>query len=175
MYPTAISQVIESVGKLVFGLVLSFGVIKYADIQIAQTGSVFGQIIENEEDKAIVYALAAAAAILGVTLGTVFGALYTVMRHKLKKDGITEEMLVNSPLASPKKDTIKEILSILSEVRIDRTSNTSTKGGLEVVINHRTGVMYELSITETIISIDGTCHKANKDCYGALKPYLLAK
>ena len=112
MYPTAISQVIESVGKLVFGLVLSFGVIKYADMQITQTGEVFGQAIESEGDKAIVYALAAAAAILGVTLGTVFGAIYTVLRHKVKKDGITKEMLVNSPLASPKKDTIKEIVAI---------------------------------------------------------------
>ncbi len=112
MYPTAISQVIESLGKLVFGLVLSFAVIKYADIQIAETGAFFGQVIESEGDRAIVYAFAAAAAILGVTLGTVFGAIYTVLRHKIKKDGINKEMLVNSPLASPKKDTVKEIVAI---------------------------------------------------------------
>ncbi len=112
MYPTAISQVIESLGKLVFGLVLSYAVINYADMQIAETGAVFGQVIESEGDKAIVYAIAAAAAILGVTLGTVFGAIYTVLRHKIKKDGVTKEMLVNSPLASPKRDTVKEIVAI---------------------------------------------------------------
>lgn len=112
MYPTAISQVIESIGKLVFGLVLSYAVINYAEVQLAGTGAVFGQVIETEGDKAIVYAIAAAAAILGVTLGTVFGAIYTVLRHKIKKDGVTKEMLVNSPLASPKKDTVKEIVAI---------------------------------------------------------------
>ena len=112
MYPTAITQVIESLGKLIFGLVLSYAVINYAEVQIASTGEVFGQVIETEGDKAIVYAIAAAAAILGVTLGTVFGAIYTVLRHKIKKDGVTKEMLVNSPLASPKKDTVKEIVAI---------------------------------------------------------------
>ena len=112
MYPTAISQVIESLGKLIFGLVLSYAVINYAEAEIAATGAVFGQVIKTESDGAIVYALAAAAAILGVTLGTVFGAIYTILRHKIKKDGVSKEMLVNSPLASSKKITIKEIVAI---------------------------------------------------------------
>ena len=112
MYPTAISQVIESLGKLVFGLILSYGVIAYAEKEIAASGQFFGQVIESDADKAIVYALSAAAAILGVTLGTVFGAIYTILRHKLKKDGVSKEQLVNSPLASPKKTTIKEIVAI---------------------------------------------------------------
>lgn len=112
MYPTAISQVIESLGKLVFGLSLSYAVIDYANKQIELTGSVFGQVIESEGDKAIVYAVAAAAAILGVTLGTVIGAIFTILRHKIKKDGITKEMIEASPLASPKKTTLKEIISI---------------------------------------------------------------
>lgn len=112
MYPTAISQVIESLGKLVFGLAFSYGIVNYAETQIAETGAVFGQTVANESDKAIVYAAAAAAAIFGVTLGTVFGAIYTVLRHKIKKDNITDEMLVNSPLASPKRDTVKELVSI---------------------------------------------------------------
>ena len=107
MYPTAISQVIESLGKLVFGLVFSYAMLDYANAQIALNGSVLGFKVETEADGAIVYALAAAGAILGVTLGTVFGAIYTILRHKLRKDGINKEMLINSPLASPKKTTIK--------------------------------------------------------------------
>lgn len=112
MYPTAISQVIESVGKLVFGLVLSYWVINYATEQVAATGEFFGQTAENGTLPAIAYALAAAGAILGVTLGTVFGAIYTILRHKIKKDGISKEMLVNSPLASAKRDTVNEIVKI---------------------------------------------------------------
>lgn len=112
MYPTAISQVIESLGKLIFGLAFSYGIVDYAEKQIAATGSVFGQTIATESDKAIVYAMAAAAAILGVTLGTVLGAIYTILRHKFKKDGISKEMLINSPLAAPRRDIVKELVSI---------------------------------------------------------------
>ena len=112
MYPTAISQVIESVGKLVFGLALSYGVINYASQQVAAEGAFFGSVSENGALPPIAYALAAAAAILGVTLGTVFGAIYTILRHKIKKDGINKEVLVNSPIASPKKDTVNEIIKI---------------------------------------------------------------
>lgn len=112
MYPTAVSQVIETVGKLIFGLVLAKSLLNYASQQIELTGSVLGFKVETEADGAIVYALAAAGAILGVTLGTVFGAAYTVLRHKIKKDGISKEMLVNSPLASPKKDTFRELVKI---------------------------------------------------------------
>ncbi len=112
MYPTAISQVIESLGKLVFGLVFSYAMLDYANQQIALTGSVFGYKVETEADGAIAYALAAAGAILGVTLGTVFGAIYTILRHKIRKDGISKEKLINSPLASPRKTTIKEIVAI---------------------------------------------------------------
>lgn len=112
MYPTAISQVIESVGKLVFGLVLSYYVIGYATAQVEATGEFMGHAAENGNLPPIAYAVAAAGAILGVTLGTVFGAVYTILRHKIKKDGITETMLVNSPLAARKKDTVNEIIKI---------------------------------------------------------------
>ncbi|MBR4287671.1 MAG: polysaccharide biosynthesis protein [Clostridia bacterium] len=112
MYPTAISQVIETVGKLVFGLAFSYGIVMYADAQIAQTGTFLGQAIETPSDKSIVYAMSSAGAILGVTLGTALATLYTFLRHKIKKDGITKEMLINSPLASPKKDTLKDLIKI---------------------------------------------------------------
>ena len=152
MYPTAISQVIESVGKLVFGLVLSYAVIGYAEAEIARTGMVFGQTIATEGDKAIVYALAAAAAILGVTLGTVFGAIYTVLRHKIKKDGISKEMLVNSPLASSKKITIKEIVAIavptaISSLVLNVTNFIDTwmiQNRLESVVNEHFGTIYNI-------------------------------
>lgn len=152
MYPTAISQVIESVGKLVFGLVLSYAVIGYSEAEIARTGMVFGQTIATEGDKAIVYALAAAAAILGVTLGTVFGAIYTVLRHKIKKDGISKEMLVNSPLASSKKITIKEIVAIavptaISSLVLNVTNFIDTwmiQNRLESVVNEHFGTIYNI-------------------------------
>lgn len=112
MFPTAISEVIESLGKLVFGLAFAKWMLAYATQQIETVGSVFGFVVKTEADGAIVYALAAAAAVFGVTLGTVFGALFTQLRHQFKKDGINRSMLVNSPLAVPKKNTVKEIIAI---------------------------------------------------------------
>ncbi len=112
MFPTAISQVIESLGKLVFGLTLAYGVLKYATAQVALKGSVFGITVEKEGDTAAIYALSAAAAILGVTLGTVFGAIYTNFRHRIKKDGITREMLINSPRPVSEKETLRELVKI---------------------------------------------------------------
>ena len=114
MYHTSISQVLESLGKLVFGLSLAYVVLGYATKQVETTGAVFGIEVKNEADAAIVYALAAAAAVFGVTLGTVMGTVYVVIKHHLRKnsDGITQEMLVNSPLAQSKKSTMKDIIAI---------------------------------------------------------------
>ncbi len=150
MYPTAFSQVIESLGKLVFGLGLSKLVINYAFKQIETTGQVFGQVIEKESDTAIVYAVAAAAAIVGVTLGTVFACTFVILRHKIKKDGITKEMLVNSPLATTKKHTMKDIVAIavptaISSLVLNITNFIDTwmiQNRIEsVVLNHYDEIM----------------------------------
>ena len=144
MYPTAISEVLESLGKLVFGLSLSYVVLEYATKQIETTGSVFGYEVKTEADGAIVYALAAAAAVFGVTLGSVMGTVYVVLRHKIRKDGITKEMLVNSPLAQRKKTTVKDIVAIavptaISSLVLNVTNFIDTvmiQNRLEYVVEH---------------------------------------
>lgn len=154
MFPTAISQVLESLGKLVFGLSLSFVVIDYGAKQIEATGSVFGFEVKTEADAAIIYALAAAAAVFGVTLGTVAGTIYVMLRHKFKKDGITKEMLINSPLPQSKKSTVKDIIAIavptaISSVVINITNVIDT-----IMIQNRLSTVVEKSY-ETIMGIYG--------------------
>lgn len=154
MFPTAISQVLESLGKLVFGLSLSFVVIDYGAKQIEATGSVFGFEVKTESDAAIIYALAAAAAVFGVTLGTVAGTIYVMLRHKFKKDGITKEMLINSPLPQSKKSTVKDIIAIavptaISSVVINITNVIDT-----IMIQNRLSTVVEKSF-ETIMGIYG--------------------
>lgn len=154
MFPTAISQVLESLGKLVFGLSLSFVVIDYGAKQIEATGSVFGFEVKTEADAAIIYALAAAAAVFGVTLGTVAGTIYVMLRHKFKKDGITKELLINSPLPQSKKSTVKDIIAIavptaISSVVINITNVIDT-----IMIQNRLSTVVEKSY-ETIMGIYG--------------------
>lgn len=72
MTPTAVSQVIEAVGKVIIGLGLAF--------LVAYLG--YGPAYQS------------AAAIFGIMLGTAFGALYLRLRLHFSGDGITPEMMV---------------------------------------------------------------------------------
>ena len=60
MVPTGVSQILESVGKLVFGLLFAYGLIRA------------GYPVE----------ISAAGAILGVTLGMVLSAIYLVLKNR---------------------------------------------------------------------------------------------
>ena len=62
--------------------------------------TVFGVQVKNEaEALSAMYPYAAAVAILGVTLGSMFGLLYLYIRYKRRGFGFTREELVNSPPA----------------------------------------------------------------------------
>lgn len=113
MVPTAVTEVLEAAGKLVFGLSLAVLVQNTGLKQFMQNGVVFGIGAANEAEAAsIIYPYAAAAAILGVTLGTVISMIYAILRHRLKGDGITEQMLINSPKPSGKREIVKDLFAI---------------------------------------------------------------
>ena len=83
MTPTAVSQVVEVVAKLVFGLALAFGVTKVAQSQFEAGGVVFGQKAASAaEMQQIAAPYAAAAAIFGVTLSTLIGTVYLLIMYK---------------------------------------------------------------------------------------------
>lgn len=121
MLPTAVSDLTEALCKLILGLGAAF-------ITVRLTGStVWG----------------AAAAMAGITVGTLFAFLYTRIYAKLKGDGITAEMLENSPEPQSGADTFKKM--ILLTLPIALTSLTvnippmidafTVKSGLEGLIN----------------------------------------
>lgn len=121
MLPTAVSELTETLCKLILGLGAAF-------ITVRLTGStVWG----------------AAAAMAGITVGTLFAFLYTRIYAKLKGDGITAEMLENSPEPQSGADTFKKM--ILLTLPIALTSLTvnippmidalTVKSGLEGLIN----------------------------------------
>lgn len=90
MYPTAISEVIEALGKLVLGLSFAYIILK---------------LTKN-------VAFAAAGAMTGITVGTVFAAGY--LRIKYKKDGaiLTERELESSPPPRTQRRILKLLLLI---------------------------------------------------------------
>lgn len=105
MMPTATSQVIEALGKLVIGLLLAKVVVSMGLNQFAEgmqasgdvQAIVFGKTVTSEpEAYNIIYPYAAAGAILGVTAGSVLSNLFLIVYHKIKGDGFTRVQLVNS-------------------------------------------------------------------------------
>jgi len=80
MKPTAISQVIEALGKLMLGYGIAYVLMRYAKISAA------------ESQKELVYDWPAAGAVLGITLGIIVSAFYLSFRYLsfVRKKGYTE-------------------------------------------------------------------------------------
>ncbi|NMP37724.1 MAG: polysaccharide biosynthesis protein [Clostridiales bacterium] len=97
MLPTALSQVIEAIGKLIIGLSCAKLVMVTGLKQFESGGVVFGKSVASlAEAYSVIYPYTAAAAIAGVTFGTVAGTVYLVIRHKRCGGAITRTQLVNS-------------------------------------------------------------------------------
>lgn len=102
MYPTAISEVIEALTKLIFGLTASYLIVQSGMREYAASGTVYGAKMASEEyAKMATLPYAAAGAILGVTLGGIFAFLFLFFYHKRHGDGITPRMLRASPRPRP--------------------------------------------------------------------------
>lgn len=99
MYPTAVSQVIEAVGKLVVGLVLA-GSVRY--ICTDRLGMTMNEAAP----------FAAAGAVMGVTLGSAVGAIFLILRHRTVGDGLTDADLAASPEARSSRELLKAMVVI---------------------------------------------------------------
>ncbi len=98
MYPTAISEIVEALSKLVFGLSAAAFIIQSGLKEFAANGTVYGvKQVSEEYAKLATLPYAAAGAIFGVTIGSVIGFIFLFMYHKKNGDGITQEMLHSAP------------------------------------------------------------------------------
>ena len=124
MTPTGVSQVIEAVVKLVFGISASYLVFNnwlnsYHANAVDGVAKVFGVEVSNEaEALSVMYPYVAAVAISGVTLGSLFGLIYLYIRYKRKGFGFTREEIVNSPPAQSDKSIRKDIIRIAAPVAL---------------------------------------------------------
>ena len=113
MIPTAVTELIENVSRLVIGLALSYIVMSSGMKNFEETGKVFGKTLETESEAlSALYPVAAAAAIMGVTIGTVIAFLYMHLRFKIRGSGITRVQLVNSEPAQAKSETAKKLINL---------------------------------------------------------------
>lgn len=121
MTPTAISQVIEALGKLVIGLalskiIISVGMGQYEAGMLASgnvSAVVFGtEVTSDTEANSIIIPWAAAGAVMGVTVGSIASTAFLMICHKLKGDGFTRVQLVNSPKSAPADVLAKNMIKI---------------------------------------------------------------
>ena len=98
MVPTAVSEVTESLCKLIFGLSAAYLIVRRGMAEYAASGTVFGTPVKTADyARLATLPYAAAGAIFGVTLGGMCGFLFLFFYHKRNRDGITREMLLRSP------------------------------------------------------------------------------
>ena len=157
MTPTGVSQVIEAVIKLVFGLAATYFAFNhwlnsYHQNAVDGVGYVFGVKVSNEaEALAAIYPYAAAVAILGVTLGSMFGLLYLFILYKVKGFGFTRAEIYASPLPESdrkiRKDIIKlalpialsslilNVSNVIDDLTIRTRLGTALENGMDIIKN----------------------------------------
>ena len=113
MYPTSISQIIEAVTKMIFGLGLSGAVLYLTKREYQNTQTVLGVSYSSyEQAQAVIAQIASAAAVLGVSLSTVAGLLYLVFLWKRKGDGVQDSLVMHAPKPEASSQILKKIVMI---------------------------------------------------------------
>lgn len=121
MTPTAISQVLEALGKLCLGLVFikliqNIGYSQFnAGMQASGNteASVFGTVVTDAQEAfSAIAPWAAAGAVMGVTMGSVASTAFLAIHYRLKGDSFTRSQLVNSPAPRANSALSKEMITI---------------------------------------------------------------
>lgn len=115
MIPTAVSQVVEAVAKLVLGIGLCYGTFVYALQGYADTGAVFGRpAADLAAAKELAMPYAAAGAILGVALSTLASAVYLGCKYKFGRETISPAAM----RAAPRSESARSIARRLAKIAL---------------------------------------------------------
>lgn len=113
MLPTAISQIIESIVKMICGVAFTYFAVNYCTNEFNSSGSVLGKSYASlAEAEIAIFQVGSAAALFGVVLSTAAGCLFLFFRHKIVGDGFTREMLALSPKPISAKPMISSVLAL---------------------------------------------------------------
>ena len=118
MYPTAFSEVIEALGKLILGLSAAYLILQIGLEEFRAAGTVFGETVvaapggapTEAEATSLLLPFAAAGAIFGVTFGSLLSFLYLFFYHKIKGDGVTLAQIKTSPKPRSVGKTAKQLI-----------------------------------------------------------------
>ncbi len=106
MVPTSVSQTIDALFKMIFGLVFAKLTMTHLYCEYVSKGTVLGESVSNDARAlSLIYPFTSAAAMLGVTLGALVSLMFVMIYHginspRLQSDGIL-----------PCRDAGRELLS----------------------------------------------------------------
>ncbi len=141
MTPTAVSEIIESIGRCVFGLSFSYLTIFIGKKNYASSGTLFGVRYDPITAQGKLLSYASAAAILGVAVSAALGFMYISFRYKIKGDNISKEMLVNSPKSRSSSEILRSILRFAVSI------------GLGAIIMNLSGVIDSILVKRRLYDI----------------------
>lgn len=111
MIPTAVSEVIETLFKLILGLGFAYGLMYHISDMYDKTGMIFGTAYENSRQAAsAALPFIAAAAILGSSIASAIACLYILISGKIKGDSVTKQMLQRDTITDPTGATAKKLI-----------------------------------------------------------------
>ncbi|MBQ9517521.1 MAG: oligosaccharide flippase family protein [Eubacterium sp.] len=86
MRPTAVSQTLEALFKMVFGLVFARVTMAYLTEVYASTGAVLGTVARSQKEAlSLIYPVTSATAMLGVTFGSLVSLAYVVIYDRINR------------------------------------------------------------------------------------------
>ena len=121
MMPTGVSQVIEALGKLCFGLVFikiiqTIGMSQYNSGMLSSgntQATVFGTLVTNNiEANGAIVPWAAAGAVFGVTCGSVASTIFLAIYFRIRGTGFTKEELESTPCLKTDRELGKTMIKI---------------------------------------------------------------
>ncbi len=127
MYPTAVSEIIETVLRLAFGLGLSFAAQKLSIEAFARNGSFMGIACSDTQQAAqLSAAFAAAGAVAGTTLSSAAACVCIFLYSRFKGDGITKSMLYSDRVTDPSGSIVRRLVGYSFPVGISALISTLT-------------------------------------------------
>ncbi|WP_295210828.1 polysaccharide biosynthesis C-terminal domain-containing protein [Ruminococcus sp.] len=119
MTPTAVSEIIETLFKLLLGLGFSYGLTYKISDDFERTGELFGKAYPTAEQAAsAALPYISAAAILGSSLASGIACLYIFISARVHGDGVTKQMLAADKLTDPLSHTAKRLCKFCAPIAL---------------------------------------------------------
>ncbi len=111
MFPTAVSEVIEAVVKLVLGAAFAYLIMYLGMAHYKETGNfLWFELRDINEAQNTILAFSVAGNICGISLASLCSSIFLILKYKIGGDGIPREYFESSITARRQKETLGIII-----------------------------------------------------------------